>query len=417
MNDDVQSSDNAQFAQNRHSPDGVVSARMFHPEKDGTLSVCSQRAAQILQRLIAEKQERILIEWFDLAARAGQRPPDDVAPLLSGIAKERAALREWILPILGEHGFGLGERSEQSDRIAMLDAALNGNDEAFLVECLDDSDRTIRRIAANCLARLPDSDFSQRLRNYARSCIAVTGGDSKKRLCVSVPDTFNEEMRRIGVEKESPRIEEMLDRRSAWLLQILFRVPPSFWHETLGVPPGDLLQLASETEYETVLRWGWSTATLLHRDAAWAEVFIANAGKRWLRLTTQTPGAFLGILSRERREAVILSKLTAARRNPTRLASVFQLIGNKECWTPAVSEAILSRLVLLSPLLERTRHVNYNLLSLFRQAALNADSGMLVQLREQLLPATRSDLPIGDTVRAIMEIVDIRRELHRELAS
>jgi len=452
-------------------------------EKNRDTSVCSQRAAQILRRLIAEKQEGILVEWLNLAARAGQRPPDDLAPLLLDIGNERPALRERILPVLGEHGFRLAKQSEKwnyiagqvydendwatgsktarmvwlkqcrrdnpdkarkalrslwsrkassdfqdsartryystrdrAEFLAVFDVALGKNDEAFFVECLDDPDKTIRRIAANLLARLADSDFTQRLRDRARFCLTVKKEYLKKTLCVSLPGIYSNEMKRIGVE-ESDRSEEMLEKRSSWFLQILFRVAPSFWRETLGAAPAELLELASETDYETVLGWGWSMATLLHRDAEWAEVLIKNAGKQWLKLATQRPCAFLDVLSRERREAVILSKLDAAKRNPTRLANVFQLLKNSNRWTPNISKAILSRLALLAPTLERTRHLNYNLLSLFNQAALNAGSETLRQLQEQLLPVAGDNLPISDGVKAIMEVVEIRQEIHKEFAS
>jgi hypothetical protein len=67
-------------------------------------------------------------------------------------------------------------------------------------------------------------------------------------------------------------------------------------------------------------------------------------------------------------------------------------------------------LALLVPALERTRHRDYNLLSLFRQAALNADIETLAEFRGPLLRIARSAAPIGEAVKAIVDIVEARKE-------
>jgi Family of unknown function (DUF5691) len=208
---------------------------------------CSQRAAGLLQRLLAEGATPVLIEWLTLCTRAEQRPPAALLPALCDLtlrpSPDRSALRLAVKSAIGPLGFWLcrqnpdwlplvadevtGDASElwqtggKAERLAalgqvrlsdpvagreMLEAVfatetaadrasflevlgtgLTPADAAFLEAALSDRSKEVRATAANLLAQIPGSAFVKRMTAHVAPLITFTPAEPAKLLRKSKP--------------------------------------------------------------------------------------------------------------------------------------------------------------------------------------------------------------------------------------
>jgi hypothetical protein len=283
-------------------------------------------AARLADLLRARHSER-LPEWLDLAGASGRMVPPELLPELLEVVRARPDLRSGALRVGGVRGRWLAaanpdwafadgatgpqhlDEGELPQRAAALramrrtdpDAArehleerwagepgrhralllqalrtsLAPADEPFLERCLADSASQVRAVAADLLARLPESALVARM--LARAAPLVVAGEEPV-LTVAPPATCTPEMIADGVEPEPPA---GVGRRAWWLSQVIERVPPSTW-------PLAAIGLALAGDWSWPLLRGWSLAAERFRDPDWAEALLeayaaADTTERWRR--------------------------------------------------------------------------------------------------------------------------------------
>ncbi|MDC0831440.1 DUF5691 domain-containing protein [Geitlerinema sp. CS-897] len=286
----------------------------------------SPEAGQLLQQILDRPDcSELLPQWVRYAAAAKVCVPPEQLPALLDLAASRRHLRSAVLSAIGSRGRWLAaqnpawedvagispdddldrqwrlgtaatrllllqrlretqpdtarefvESTWQQDKafdraefLKTFTVGLSEADEHFLETALDDRSKQVRAVAAELLARLPNSGLCRRVRRRVEAAISIVRRETSLELRVSLPISGGAEMQRDSLDLKKPtKIGE-----KAWvLLQQLAMVPPTRWTET--ATPQELVKVALESEWAGVLLEGWAVATTRHPDAAWAEALL-----------------------------------------------------------------------------------------------------------------------------------------------
>ncbi|MCO6010947.1 DUF5691 domain-containing protein [Actinoallomurus purpureus] len=323
-----------------------VTAEPIAPAPAETAPVVPPAAADRLGRILSGEHARVLPEWLEAAARSGRRVPPRLLPDLLHKGRSDRALRPSIARAAGRRGVWLAMRNldwaylvvasggeeveapevwetgaraqrvahllrlratdaaaaratlsstwtrepapERAHFLAAFERGLSLADEDFLEAALDDRGLEVRRIAADLLARLPDSAYARRMADRARAFLRAETGPSggPERIVVDPPEHHDEEMRRDGIPYHAA---ERIGNRAGWLREILARTPPSTWDELFGMPPalitglpvaeaavGDGSRAAPDGQAARDVHLGWARAAVRQRDAAWARALLTG---------------------------------------------------------------------------------------------------------------------------------------------
>jgi len=241
-------------------------------------------------------------------------------------ASDPARARAWV------EAAWTGEKSEQrAELLVAFAAGLAPADEAFLEGALDDRSQVVRTVAAELLARLPDSQLARRVADRASTLLsyAPPAGGAWARvkstiagppvgvLTASPPPTLDASWARDGIPPKPPK---GMGERAHWLAALLALVPPARWEERLGATPAALVAAAWAGEWGFAVALGWSRATLLHQAPGWA----ARLWDGWLH-ATRLAGAEAAV----RREMLqlLLRRMDPADAEARVLADISRLAG------------------------------------------------------------------------------------------
>jgi len=156
-----------------------------------------------------------------------------------------------------------------------LEAGLSLADEAFLEAALDDKRKEVRGIARELLAILPGSQLSARCaaRLAALFTLQPKGEGQLPVLEVALPEACDKPMKRDGVGAENPY---HMGEKQAWLFNMMQCVPPDYWAQRWAVPPAGVLQVMQANDFGRVLQEG-----LVHAIGLSARAGAASAAD-WL---------------------------------------------------------------------------------------------------------------------------------------
>ncbi|MDP2095672.1 MAG: DUF5691 domain-containing protein [Hydrogenophaga sp.] len=447
----------------------------------------------------------------------------EALPALLQLGRQSVALREFIQPVLGERGrwlasfnndwaWGRGVQ-EQADadtqwehgsieqRRAVLlaerqtapDAArerlhsvwgqlpardrhslittlaegLNPGDEAFLTQQLQkDRAQDVRRTAADLLAALPDSAYSQRMVERLRPLVVVeavaaaTGLKSllKKTAAAlgagpalpvtlhidappeppappdeaaasgtaaaaqgSTPTPADDPFKTDWPDGERPRHESLGQR--AWLLfQMVRRSPLGWWTQHTGLTPAELLAATHKSDWTEALVRGWAHAALTQHAPDWHLALLAHPRiARWGDAT-----ALQARLSTEQREQHLLNQWDASvgtgtdsRTTFTALAELLRTSGlaAHATWGDAVASRMASVLHrhCANGHLVKDMQQDYGLRQHITDLACALPPGALDALAT--LPRVDDTSPsLSERLHTLHAIVAVRQTLHRLLA-
>ncbi|MFI5777812.1 SWIM zinc finger family protein [Nocardia sp. NPDC051570] len=279
-------------------------------------------AAGRLARMLAEGSP-FLAEWFEIVGPRDPRAPDALCALLLDQAKTRAALREPLLRLAGARGRWLASRNPQwrtliradvddasiwshgrpierrawlsalrerdphaardilsgswrtesgtarAELLAILADRLDPGDEPLLESALDDSRADVRRVAADLLARLPESAFARRMRRRAAQWIGLWDN----RLIVELPEALDDADRRDGLADRTAdtpyRSDGAPDTGAEWLRRLVAATPLSYW-DRLFTDPERALAVPMADRMLGPMFAGWADAARAQRDSRWA---------------------------------------------------------------------------------------------------------------------------------------------------
>jgi hypothetical protein len=275
-------------------------------------------AIRRLSAMLTGFQTAALGEWLRAADAKGWGVPPEHLPALADYARGRAEYRPLVVKAAGRraswladlnpewrflhaavvegndhwtHGNPTQRRSwlrshRQSDPVAALEALkevwptepaatrldflglladnLAATDEEFLEHALDDRSKEVRRAAAGLLARIPGSQYGERMAQRVWSHLTVSQGV----IAVDLPARLSAAMERDGID---PQPQEGIGNRAWWFRQILAAAPLSTYE--LSYLPLDVEGCAPE-----VLQTAWAQAAVREGSADWARaLLLANA--------------------------------------------------------------------------------------------------------------------------------------------
>lgn len=302
-------------------------------ETPGTLSepdslpLVSRASAGHLRTILGNRCAAVLPEWLSEVARLGRRVPPELLPALLERARNDRGLRPLVLAAGGQRAAWLAaqnaawafapadtpelwETGTRDQRVAILrtlranepvaarekvDAAwkteptdaraaflgelaanLSPDDEPFLEAALDDRSKEVRRVAVDLLARLPESQFVDRMKQRAIPMLVLKAGKllARASLEITLPPEPDAAATRDGLDPKTFGQQKKLGEKAVLLVLILSAVPPAYWSGTFGQSPASLVKAAEKHEFASVLVTGWAWAALRHRDAGWAEALL-----------------------------------------------------------------------------------------------------------------------------------------------
>ncbi|WP_306357703.1 MULTISPECIES: DUF5691 domain-containing protein [unclassified Nocardia] len=272
-----------------------------------------------------------LAEWFAAAEPFDYRAPDAMCSRLLERAKSVAAHREALLRLAGARGRWLAARHPgwrgliraaadddsvwshgrpaerrawlarlrrtdpgaartalatswptesgpgKVELLAVLADGLSTADAPLLESGLDDRRAEVRRLAADLLARLPDSAFAERMARRASAWLTMGAHPDGPRLTTTGPGVLDDAARRDGIADPFPftayRADGAPDLAAAWLHRVVAATPLRHW-EPLG-PPEEAVRVPMAEGLRGPMLHGWADAALAQRDPAWARALFA----------------------------------------------------------------------------------------------------------------------------------------------
>jgi hypothetical protein len=226
-------------------------------------------------------------EWrfaarIDPEQQLAQGTPTERARALRRIRREDPARGRALLEDLFD---GRSERAET--RSALLDALTDGlsaEDEPLLQRAVQDARKELREKGLRLIRRIPDSRFSQRWIERARTVVAF---DASQSIEVHELDEPDQAWIDDGLDPRAPKGIG----QAAWMLQqTLALTPPSIW------PQGTLAAM-QQSDWAQPLLSGLSQAAVAYADGDWCEALL-------LATSLHSAAALLGTLAPDRAEAV-----------------------------------------------------------------------------------------------------------------
>jgi len=299
----------------------------------------TRRAAPIepLETVLSNGTTRLLHEVFTRMASSGLRIPGPLLRRALDLGARNAALREPLLPVLGERGLWLATQHEgwryargqgagadeetlwsfgalaqrvavlahqretdpagararlmadyaqlpPDERAALLGALKTGlslADEDDLQPLLAERAREPRRAAMALLATLPQSAYSQRMHARLAPLLTRSRGLLGKRWSIEPPLSADDSWKADGLVAEKPKNSPWGDR--AWLLlELVAHTAPAWWSEHTGLSPAELVKWAAKTDWAAALMEGWYQAVLECPAKDWPQALHAHAPAKML---------------------------------------------------------------------------------------------------------------------------------------
>ncbi|MCR5890045.1 DUF5691 domain-containing protein [Hymenobacter sp. J193] len=283
---------------------------------------------QLLQQLLEGQYPELLPEFLAALAESQRRVPHQLLVQLLEYARTRSALHRVAAAVLGQRGAWLatqnlawqallaaseqateetgwetgtiGQRAlylealrrrdpaharellaavlpqepakHQAQLLATLQEGLSAEDAPLLTQYLTAKSKEVRQTVLPLLVRLPGSALTERLWQRAEPLVRLKSNLLGKKLLVELPATdWDKTWLTDGIEQKDNRFQ---GEKAALLGQLLALIPPRRWTEHWNLSPTKILDLAVGTEWDALLLTAWAEATVLHRDAEWAEALL-----------------------------------------------------------------------------------------------------------------------------------------------
>jgi hypothetical protein len=197
----------------------------------------------------------------------------------------------------------------QAALLGELTPTVETADVALLTSYLSSKSKEVRQTVVPLLVRLPQSELLERLWQRAVPLLSLKRpllGHNK--LLVDLPENWDKSWQADGIEQKTTSIEGG-GERAGWLGQLLSLLPPSRWTAHLGVSAEELLDLAADSEWHTLLLRAWSRAVYLHQDKAFAAPLLLRHFTQPNLLAQQQVTHLMSLLREEEKLALLRSQL------------------------------------------------------------------------------------------------------------
>jgi hypothetical protein len=300
--------------------------RVVHDLPSHDVPRCSPEVAKHLTKMLEGQYTELLGEFLTALAKANQRVPEEILPLLLDRARNLYCLRAPLMATLGETGKWLARQNpawyyaalltfesanadwtsnvmlarqgilkqaraknatlglqliestwkneSPTDRIWIIKALqinLSLNDERFLETALDDRSFTVRKVAAELLSGLPNSRLSKRMMAVAETMFELRDAE----LFVDFPD-ITPQLVRDGVGR--PMWNDTEKILASQLNEVVSLLPLSFWTTQFDTTPETIIGAAKASIWSKSLLGGLAAAIERQHNHEWALALLTTEG-------------------------------------------------------------------------------------------------------------------------------------------
>lgn len=444
------------------------------PASSSLEGMIADSALRRLARLCAEGPKDLIGEWFTHALKSGKvLPPQWIPPIFEALSAE---MRMQYAPVFGQRIQwlasrdarwtieGAGKECNENDwltgstieRTALLrrvretdpsagrawveatwstDAPearesfvqalrimLSSADEPLLEKALDDKRKSVRSAAIENLARLPDSAFVQRALMRLHPVFVfeprpsgLLAKLSSRKLRIEVPLALDKAALRDGIELKPPANLKM-GERSFQFMQMLSIPPPLEWLRRFDCTAAELMEAAGRTEYAQEIFTALCTACMRHPDAEW----VSALSSAWrARATEQEPSVAPGIaallaeLPAEARDQQLQTQVSALRSQGSIDLAMHLLACSNHAWSSATTALAFDLLLIHIRGSGGNSHaLSRNFLESWgRRVEVASAAPAAKQVLEKIGP----EAPSRKTVEQLLELIEFRIDMHKEL--
>ena len=222
-------------------------------------------------------------EWAYVTALAAADQSLDMTRWTDGTLEERTQLLARLRSTdpdqarqLLQTEFDQFDARERTRLLAQMPLGLAAADEDFLEAALQDRSKDVRHLAADLLARLPNSRYRARMVERLVPCLEQKRKLFRHAWTLEPPAAFGADWKNDALEASRAK-GESLGERAWWLYQIARAVPLAWWPQHMGLSPAELTKWAKDTDWAEALFRAWSEALVRQPDTDWARAFLAHA--------------------------------------------------------------------------------------------------------------------------------------------
>ncbi|KOR31200.1 hypothetical protein TI04_02085 [Achromatium sp. WMS2] len=230
-----------------------------------------------------------------------------------------------------------GNAQERQDLIATIPQHLATKYVSILDPLIQDRSKGVRQQVAKLLSNVPASDFAIAISSSVNTIITIKKLKNEFSLQITIPDTFNKDWQKLGIEEKPPSGE---GNKAFWLRQILALTPLDWWSQHKIDAPDAVLQLVLKSDWQIPLLKGLSMATVTQSNVSWANS-ILNAIDTQLEHPEQM--ALLGVATPNIAETVLQNRLQQHPGTDVFLEITYQAASLAE-WSVAFGEFMLANL-------------------------------------------------------------------------
>ena len=293
-----------------------------------------------------------------------------------------------------------------------LKNGLSSADELFLEKAIKDRRKEVRKEAAALLAKLPLSEYAERM--FRRACEMMHY--QKGRWHFSIPDEPDGAAVKDGILKVDLSWKGGV--KAGYLGQVFSIIPPSRWELHFEAEPLEVLHIFNKTDWSDLLLRALANAAIFHEDEKWTGALLAywfenedsplwndDIGQQVLALAPPEPVNQLSLAHLNDRKGL-----------PDEETPVFQLLlANDAPWENDLAKLIISR---LQEWIANTKSMDWNALH-YKQFLDMAAMRCSPSLFSFLEKGWRTSAPLWynweNLVTDMLNTVLFRREMTMEL--
>jgi hypothetical protein len=197
----------------------------------------------------------------------------------------------------------------QAALLSELAPTVEAADAALLTAYLSSKSKEVRQTVVPLLVSLSQSELLERLWQRAVPLLGIKRPLlGRNKLLVELPQGWDKSWQADGIEQKTTSIEGG-GERAGWLGQLLSLLPPSRWTAHLGVSVEELLDLAAESEWHTLLLRAWARAAYLHQDKIFAAPLLLRHFTQPNLLAQQQVTHLMSLLREEEKLALLRAQL------------------------------------------------------------------------------------------------------------
>lgn len=226
---------------------------------------------------------------------------------------DAASARERLMSEMASH-----PPAERAALVGCLRHGLSLGDEIDLNKLLLDRAKEPRQAAAALLSSLPGSAYGRRAEKRMAALLVRCG--ASRSWTFHVPDQFDPEWERDGIEVQRPKVFNHLGEKAWWLQQLVAVTHPAWFSEHTHLMPDELVKVAADGEWADPVIAGWIQALKLMPTPEWAAALMDAKTKYGVDREH-----LLGMLSMADLERKWLKTVASA--NPQKIDALEHIIG------------------------------------------------------------------------------------------